>query len=123
MPSIDCSDTSAVLRALEEEWTKHRSDPGTVSLFEHLAKELNDRGFVSDHHTGLSVLKQCRKWRLPVAELRNVIEQRVRSFGYVGGTLSLVDWVHRNEETYTFFDSERLELGELRKIVAQTRPH
>jgi hypothetical protein len=107
---LDCHSADSVLNAIAKSWREHRN-VGTQDedVFRHMAIALTESGYVTDAEDGFEVLAHCRKSGLPIVDILEVFEERVRRAGYVGGTLNVADFSHASGIFYVFFDSRRFD--------------
>ncbi len=107
---LDCHDVDSVLKAVEKHWQDEPKAGGSrIDVYRHLAIGLNEDGYVADDEEGLSVLAHCRRAGLPIVEVQEKLESRVRRAGYVGGPLNLADYARGSTLIYVFFDSRRFD--------------
>ena len=106
---LDCRDVGSVLNAVEQRWREFTPSRTGVDVYEHLAIGLNEDGYVTDDEDGLAVLAHCRRAGLPIIDVQEELESRVRRAGYVGGPLNLADYARGSELIYVFFDSRRFD--------------
>ncbi len=118
---IRCDDTSSVIAAIENSWTRHHAGkPGIVlGLYAYLTQILMQDGCVVDAADGLEVLEHCRRRGLPIIDILYLIEERVREAGYTGGRLGLADFTAAGQLVYVFYDAARFKnFQELKDAVA-----
>ena len=106
---LDCRDVESVFKAVEKRWRELRTGDLRADIYEHLAIELNEDGYLADNEDGLSILAHCRRSGLPLAEIQEELETRVRRAGYVGGPLTVADYTGSSEPIYVFYDSRRFD--------------
>jgi hypothetical protein len=107
---LDCRDVDSVLEAVEKRWLEEPKAGGSrIDVYEHLAIGLNADGYIADNENGLTVLAHCRRAGLPIVDVQEELESRVRRAGYVGGPLNLADYARGSTLIYVFFDSRRFD--------------
>jgi len=106
---LDCRDVESVFKAVEKHWRELRTGDARSDVYEHLAVELNEDGYLADDRNGLSVLSHCRRSGLSIADIQEELETRVRRAGYVGGPLNVADYAGVREPVYVFYDSRRFD--------------
>ncbi len=114
---MDCSVLESVFRAIESEWScsQEGSQP---DVYRHLVYVLNEKGFLVDIEDGLKVLEHCRRHGLPVVDVLNELDVRLRKVGYAGGRLSLADLTSESHALFVFFDPNRFsEFAQVRERV------
>lgn len=114
---MDCSVLESVFRTIESERAA-TIRAGEPNVYQHLRDVLNEKGFLVDVQDGLKVLEHCRRHGLPVVDVLNELDARLRKVGYAGGTLSLADVSSGSQELYVFFDPHRFqEFAQVRERV------
>ena len=106
---LDCRNVDSVLKAVERRWREFKTGGVRADVYEHLAVGLNEDGYITDDEDGLTVLEHCRRAGLPIVEVQEELEIRVRRAGYVGGPLNLADYARGSTLIYVFFDSRRFD--------------
>lgn len=107
---LDCRSADSIFAAIEKSWREQRARATLdQDVFRHAAVALNESGYVTDSEDGLEVLAHCRNAGLPIVDILEGFEERVRRAGYVGGALNLADFSHGSETVYVFFDSRRFD--------------
>ena len=81
---LDCGDVESVFKAVEKHWREFRTAGARDDVYEHLAIELNEDGYLSDDNDGLEIFSRCRRRGLPIVDIQEELETRVRRAGYVG---------------------------------------
>ena len=118
---LDCRDVDSVFKAVEKHWREFRTGDARSDVYEHLAVELNEDGYLADDRDGLSVLAHCRRSGLPIADIQEELENRVRRAGYVGGPLTVADYAGTPASIYIFYDSRRFDrFAEVRSQLGLT---
>jgi len=105
----DCRDVESVLKAVEQHWREYQTGDARADVYEHLAVSLNEDGYLTDEEDALTVLAQCRRAGLPIVDLQEEFESRVRRAGYVGGPLNVADCDRGSSLITVFFDSRRFD--------------
>lgn len=116
---LDCRDADSVFIAIEKSWREQRRvSTHDKDVFRHVAVALNESGYVTEAEDGFEVLAHCRRSGLPIVDLLEGLEERVRRAGYVGGVLNLADFSHGQTTAYVFFDSRRFDsFSEVRNLL------
>jgi hypothetical protein len=119
--ALHCDKADSVLQAIEEAWRRHAVDNQNQDVYAHLAAVLRQRGFVLDAADGLEILEHCRKHDLPITDILYALDERVRMYGYDGGPLNLVDFVHIEQPISAFYDAARFKtFAEVRPLLQQS---
>lgn len=106
-PLMHCDQAESVFQAIEQQWKDHHRDGVALSLYPYLAQVLNTKGLLVDTLDGLQILEHCRRRNLPIIDILYSLEDRVRSAGYRGGSLSVADYAVEHQPVFVFYDSRR----------------